>query len=121
MSLRLPVAVEALELEGIDECGLSELDRKLLKIIILNYKGGPAGIEALAATLQLETDVLLEVVEPYLLKMGFLIRTSQGRKTSDKANDHLTCRVGLPAMKARGFSGIKSKSVGGAEPQWPPL
>jgi len=87
--ITLPVAVDALALEGIDECGLSELDRKLLKAIILNYKGGPAGIEALAATLQLEADVLLEVVEPYLLKTGFLIRTSQGRKASEKAFDHL--------------------------------
>lgn len=84
-----PVAVDALALEGIDECGLGELDRRLLKTIILNYKGGPAGIEALAATLQLETDVLLEVVEPYLLKIGFLVRTSQGRKASEKAYDHL--------------------------------
>ncbi len=87
--ITLPVAVDALALEGIDECGLSELDRKLLKVIILNYKGGPTGIEALAATLQLETDVLIEVVEPYLLKTGFLIRTSQGRKASEKAFDHL--------------------------------
>jgi Holliday junction DNA helicase RuvB len=84
-----PVAVEALELEGIDEMGLSELDRKLLKAIIFNYKGGPAGIEALAATLQLETDVLLEVVEPFLLKTGLLIRTSQGRKASESAYEHL--------------------------------
>jgi Holliday junction DNA helicase RuvB len=84
-----PVAVEALALEGIDECGLSELDRKLLKTIIFNYRGGPAGIEALAATLQLEADVLIEVVEPYLLKMGFLIRTSQGRKTAERAYSHL--------------------------------
>jgi Holliday junction DNA helicase RuvB len=84
-----PVAVEALSLEGIDELGLTELDRKLLKAIIFNYKGGPAGIEALAATLQLETDVLLEVVEPYLLKTGLLIRTSQGRKAPEKAYAHL--------------------------------
>jgi holliday junction DNA helicase RuvB len=84
-----PVAVDALSLEGIDECGLSELDRKLLKVVILNYRGGPAGIEALAATLQIESDVLLEVVEPYLLKIGFLIRTSQGRKASEKAFNHL--------------------------------
>jgi Holliday junction DNA helicase RuvB len=81
--------MDALALEGIDECGLSELDRKLLKVIMLNYRGGPAGIEALAATLQLESDVLLEVVEPYLLKTGFLIRTSQGRKASEKAFAHL--------------------------------
>jgi Holliday junction DNA helicase RuvB len=87
--ITMPVAVEALALEGIDECGLGELDRKLLRAIILNYKGGPAGIEALAATLQIETDVLLEVVEPYLLKTGFLLRTSQGRRASERAYAHL--------------------------------
>jgi holliday junction DNA helicase RuvB len=74
------IAVDALSLEGIDECGLGAVDRKLLNTIIINYKGGPVGIEALAATLQLESDVLLEVVEPYLLKTGFVIRTSQGRR-----------------------------------------
>jgi holliday junction DNA helicase RuvB len=84
-----PVAVSALSLEGIDKFGLTELDRKLLLVIIKNYGGGPAGIEALAATLQIESDVLLEVVEPFLLKMGFLIRTSQGRKASEKAYSHL--------------------------------
>lgn len=87
--ITLPVAMDALALEGIDELGLGELDRRLLKVIIFNYKGGPAGIEALAATLQLESDVLLETVEPYLLKIGFLIRTSQGRKASEKAFEHL--------------------------------
>jgi Holliday junction DNA helicase RuvB len=83
------VAMEALALEGIDESGLGELDRKLLKTIIFNYKGGPVGIEALASTLQLETDVLLDVVEPYLLKTGFIIRTSHGRKATEKAYSHL--------------------------------
>ena len=65
------VAMKALALEGIDESGLGEMDRKLLQTIMLNYKGGPVGIEALASTLQIETDVLLDVVEPYLLKTGF--------------------------------------------------
>jgi holliday junction DNA helicase RuvB len=83
------VVIDALTLEGIDEHGLSEIDRKLLQTIILNYKGGPVGIEAIAATLQLESDVLIEVVEPYLLKIGFVIRTSQGRKASEKAFRHL--------------------------------
>lgn len=83
------VAIEALSLEGIDESGLGGLDRKLLNAIILNYKGGPVGIEALAATLQIETDVLLDVVEPYLLNTGFIIRTSQGRKATEKAYSHL--------------------------------
>lgn len=83
------VTTEALALEGIDEAGLGEMDRKLLKTIILNYKGGPAGIEALASTLQIETDVLLDVVEPYLLKTGFIIRTSHGRRATEKAYSHL--------------------------------
>jgi Holliday junction DNA helicase RuvB len=83
------VAMEALSLEGIDEHGLGETDRKLMKTIILNYKGGPVGIEALASTLQIETDVLLDVVEPYLLKTGFIIRTSQGRKATEKAYSNL--------------------------------
>jgi Holliday junction DNA helicase RuvB len=83
------VAMEALALEGVDEHGLGETDRKLLRIMIINYKGGPVGIEALASTLQLETDVLLDVVEPYLLKTGFVIRTSHGRKASEKAYRHL--------------------------------
>ncbi len=83
------VAIDALTLEGIDERGLGDTDRKLLQTIIYNYKGGPVGIEALAATLQLESDVLIEVVEPYLLKMGFIIRTSQGRRASENAYVHL--------------------------------
>jgi holliday junction DNA helicase RuvB len=88
-NITLQVAMEALSLEGIDEHGLGETDRKLMKTIILNYKGGPVGIEALASTLQIETDVLLDVVEPYLLKTGFIIRTSQGRKATEKAYSHL--------------------------------
>ncbi len=83
------VAMEALALEGIDESGIGELDRKLLKTIIFNYKGGPVGIEALASTLQIESDVLLDVVEPYLLKIGFIIRTSHGRKATEKTYAHL--------------------------------
>jgi len=83
------VAIDALALEGIDECGLGEVDRKFLRAIIVNYNGGPVGIEALAATLQLESDVLLEVVEPYLLKSGFIVRTAQGRKATEKALEHL--------------------------------
>lgn len=83
------VVLDALELEGIDSEGLSEIDRKLLSTIILNYKGGPVGIEALSSTLLIEPDVIVEVVEPYLLKSGFLIRTPQGRKATDKAYSHL--------------------------------
>jgi len=79
----------ALELEGIDDLGLTSLDRQYIKTIIDFYKGGPVGIEAIAATLQEETDTLVDVVEPFLLKMGMVLRTSSGRKASQKAYHHL--------------------------------
>ena len=79
----------ALELEGIDALGLTSLDRNYLKTIVEFYKGGPVGIEAISATLQEETDTLVDVVEPFLLKIGFVLRTSSGRKTSETAYRHL--------------------------------
>ena len=79
----------ALSLEGVDEKGLTNLDRRYLKTIIEFYKGGPVGIEAIAATLQEEADTLVDVVEPYLLKIGFSTRTSSGRKASQAAYKHL--------------------------------
>lgn len=80
---------DALALEGVDERGLTDLDRRYLKTIIEFYHGGPAGIEAISATLQEETDTLVDVVEPYMLKIGFIIRTSSGRKASEAAYKHL--------------------------------
>lgn len=79
----------ALKLEGVDEKGLTDLDRRYLKTIIEFYKGGPVGIEAIAATLQEESDTMVDIVEPYLLKIGFITRTSSGRKTSEAAYKHL--------------------------------
>ncbi len=86
----------ALELEGVDGAGLTGLDRRYLKTIIEFYKGGPVGIEALAATLQEEADTLVDVVEPFLLKLGMIIRTPSGRKASEKAYQHLGFRVQGP-------------------------
>ena len=83
------MAHAALELEGVDDKGLDNLDRKFLRVIMENYSGGPVGIEALAATLNEETDTLEEVVEPFLLKIGFLNRTRNGRKATEKAWRHL--------------------------------
>ena len=80
---------DALVLEGVDAEGLTSLDRKYLKTIIDFYHGGPVGIEAIAATLQEESDTLVDVVEPYLLKIGFVVRTSSGRKASESAYRHL--------------------------------
>lgn len=79
----------ALSLEGVDNKGLTRLDRRYLKTIIDYYQGGPVGIEAIAATLQEESDTLVDVIEPYLLKIGMVTRTSSGRKASESAYRHL--------------------------------
>jgi Holliday junction DNA helicase RuvB len=79
----------ALALEGVDAQGLTDLDRRYLNTVIRFYHGGPVGIEALAATLQEESDTLVDIVEPYLLKIGFITRTSSGRKASEAAYRHL--------------------------------
>ncbi|WP_022668219.1 Holliday junction branch migration DNA helicase RuvB [Desulfospira joergensenii] len=79
----------ALSLEGIDSLGLTRLDRNYLQTIIDFYKGGPVGVEAIAATLQEETDTLVDVVEPFLLKIGLVLRTSSGRRASEEAYKHL--------------------------------
>lgn len=80
---------EALGLEGVDEVGLTPLDRRYLLTVINYYNGGPVGIEAVAATLQEETDTLVDVVEPFLLKIGYIMRTAAGRRASDMAYKHL--------------------------------
>ena len=89
---------KALLSHGVDEKGLDELDRKVLKTIIEFYDGGPVGIESLAATLNEETDTVVDVVEPYLLKEGFLKRTSRGREAAALAYQHLQ----IPRPKKRG-------------------
>ncbi len=83
------VAVEALAFEGVDDRGLDGLDRDLLRTIATVYRGGPVGIEALAATLNEEVQTLEEVVEPFLLKIAFLTRTPAGRRITPTAVDHL--------------------------------
>lgn len=82
-------AEQALRAQGIDALGLDEVDRRMLKVIFLNYNGGPVGLEALAATLNEEADTLEDVVEPYLLKAGLLRRTPRGREATAAAKEHL--------------------------------
>jgi len=88
-------AVKSLELEGIDGMGLDDLDRAYLKLIIEYYNGGPVGIEAIAATLDEETDTLVDMVEPYLLKIGYISRTRGGRVVNSSVYKHLG--IDLPA------------------------
>jgi Holliday junction DNA helicase RuvB len=91
--LTLDAVKESLTLEGIDSEGLDDLDRRLIRIIIDYYNGGPVGIESLAATLNEESGTLEEMVEPYLLKIGFVKRTSKGRIVGDAAIRHLGLKI----------------------------
>lgn len=83
------VVDDALDIQQVDALGLDELDRAFLTALIKVYNGGPAGIEALAATMGQERDTLEDVVEPYLLQIGFVIRTRQGRQATKAAHQHL--------------------------------
>ena len=83
------IAMEALGLEGIDQAGLDGLDKAYLRTIVDFYQGGPVGIEAIAATLNEEVDTLQDMVEPFLLKTGYINRSPSGRKVTPKAYQHL--------------------------------
>jgi Holliday junction DNA helicase RuvB len=83
------VARAALEAEGVDAAGLDRLDKRFIKAIIEQYGGGPVGLEAIAATINDEAETLAEVVEPFLLKIGFIVRSPNGRKATPAAYAHL--------------------------------
>jgi Holliday junction DNA helicase RuvB len=89
------VADEALRREGVDARGLDRLDRAYLRTIAEQYRGGPVGIAAIAATLTEDAETLEDVVEPYLLKLGFVVRSASGRKATPLAYEHL--ELALPA------------------------
>lgn len=83
------IVEESMKTLGIDHAGLDEVDRRLLRVIDEHYKGGPVGVEALAATLNEEIDTIVDVVEPFLLKTGFLKRTARGRELTESSLKHL--------------------------------
>jgi len=87
--IRRETTCQAMDLEGVDEIGLTDLDRQFIEAIVRFYNGGPVGIEAIAATLQEESDTLADIVEPYLLKIGFVTRRPNGRKATEQAYHHL--------------------------------
>jgi len=94
----LEIAKKALEILEIDEYGLDPLDRKILKVLIENYNGGPAGIKSIAASVGIEHDSISEVYEPYLLRAGFIVRTPRGRMATEKA-------YSLFGLKIKGIQG----------------
>ena len=83
------VAVFALDLLEVDQYGLDKIDRRILKTLIVNFKGGPVGLETLAAAIGEDSGTLEDVYEPYLLQNGFLNRTPRGRMASPLAYSHL--------------------------------
>jgi len=82
-------AQRALENLGVDKLGLIDVDRKLLRLILKNYKGGPVGIDNLAAGLVEDIGTIIDVYEPYLMKLGFLKRTPRGRVITEAGKKHL--------------------------------
>jgi len=103
------VADAALKLQGVDEIGLDEFDRRFLRTLIEKFEGGPAGAETMAATLQEERDTIEDVIEPYLMMLGFLNRTPRGRVATRLAHEHL----GLPYRPTSAGNGLS--------PSQPPL
>jgi Holliday junction DNA helicase RuvB len=82
-------AREALELLEVDYLGLDDIDRRVLRTVIEKYNGGPVGLSTIGASISEEPDTIMDVVEPYLLQLGFLERTPQGRVATRRAYDHL--------------------------------
>ncbi len=94
------VADEALSLLEIDDLGLDDLDRRVLDAIIVKFGGGPVGLDTLAASISEEPDTIMDVVEPYLLQLGFLDRTPRGRVATRAAYAHM--RIAYPERPEQG-------------------
>ena len=88
-SITRETAIQALNLLDIDALGLDEVDHKVLDTIIDKYNGGPVGLNTIAASISEEPDTIMDVVEPYLLQLGLIDRTPQGRTATRKAYEHL--------------------------------
>jgi Holliday junction DNA helicase RuvB len=91
------IASSALDLLQVDPLGLDDVDRRVLRAIIEKFGGGPVGLNTIAAAISEEADTIMDVVEPYLLQMGFLDRTPQGRIATRSAYEHL----GIPYPENR--------------------
>ena len=89
------VAQQALSMLKVDHCGFDQLDRRLLKTIIDNFEGGPVGLDTLAAAISEERGTIEDVLEPYLIQQGFIMRTPRGRVVTGKTYQHF----GLTAPK----------------------
>ncbi|HSP70604.1 MAG TPA: Holliday junction branch migration DNA helicase RuvB [Bryobacteraceae bacterium] len=82
------VAVRALDLLEVDRFGLDEIDQKIMLTVLEKYRGGPVGLNTIAASIDEEPDTIEEVYEPYLIQLGFLDRTARGRMATDHAFEY---------------------------------
>ncbi len=92
--ITLDIANDALNRMEVDTYGLDEMDRKLLLTIIEKFEGGPVGVGTLSAAIQEEKDSIEEIIEPYLIQVGFLNRTPRGRMATQLAYQHFGVRAG---------------------------
>ncbi|MFC2031735.1 Holliday junction branch migration DNA helicase RuvB [Chloroflexota bacterium] len=92
------VAEDALSLMEVDALGLDDIDRRVLQTIVTKFDGGPVGLETIGAALSEEPDTIMDVVEPYLLQLGFLDRTPRGRVATRRAYEHLGIEFEEPAQ-----------------------
>ncbi len=99
-TVSVEIAKKALRMLKIDAEGLEEMDRVLLRKLIDNFKGGPAGLDNLAALMNEERATIEDVVEPYLLQMGYLLRTPRGRLATDLAWRHFGLKPPTDSVKA---------------------
>jgi Holliday junction DNA helicase RuvB len=83
------VSRQALELLSIDGRGLDAMDRRVLQAVAVTYQGGPVGLKTIAASIREDPDTIMDVVEPYLMQLGFMQRTAQGRVATREAYNHL--------------------------------
>jgi Holliday junction DNA helicase RuvB len=93
--IALEAVESALKGHGIDRMGLDNVDRKVIQAMHDSFGDGPVGIESIAATLNEEPDTIVDVVEPFLLKIGFLKRTPRGRELTKKAIEHMAFAPGV--------------------------
>ena len=104
--ITLDSARAALRLLDVDELGLDETDRMVLRAIVEKFGGGPVGLETIAASISEESDTIMDVYEPFLLQLGFLQRTPRGRIATAAAYAHLGIPVPAPPPAAEPQRGL---------------
>ena len=105
------VADAAMRMLKVDPAGFDELDRRMLRMIVDNFDGGPVGVESLAAALSEERGTLEDVIEPYLIQQGYIVRSARGRMASNKAYLHL----GMKSPRRQGDADLFEEEKKGSE------